>query len=70
MPQCAGEGGALLDLRGCICPLLSPEPGGRGQGGSGQALPPRAPPSQGQSQDCKPEVDYYSVIARKKNELL
>lgn len=69
-PSVRGKVKALLDLCGCVCPLLSPQPGGWGQGGSGQALPPRVPPSQGQSRDCKPKVDYYSVIAKKKNDLL
>lgn len=70
-PTVQGKGKALLDLCGCVCPLLSPQPRGWGQGGSGQALPPRAPPSWGQSQDFKPRVDYYSVSEKKeKNELL
>lgn len=64
-PVCRGVK-ALLDLCGCICPLLSPQPGGWGPGGEGQALPPRAPPSQGRSQDCRPKVDYYSVIEKRK----
>lgn len=66
-PVCRGVE-APLDLCGCICPLLSPQPGGWGQGGEGQALPPRAPPSQGQSWDCRPKVDYYSVLEKRKNE--
>lgn len=66
MPQCAGEGKGPLDLCGCVCPLLSPQPRGWGQGGEGQALPPRAPPSRGQSRDYKPKVDDDSVIENRK----
>lgn len=46
------------------CSHHSPEGGDRG--GEGQALPPRAPPCQGQSRDCRPKVDYYSVIEKRK----
>lgn len=44
MPQCAGKVKALLDLCGCVCPLLSPQPRGWGRGG-GRGRGP-APPGQ------------------------
>lgn len=43
-PVCRGVE-APLDLCGCICPLLSPQPGGWGQGGRGPG-----PATQGTSQ--------------------
>ena len=45
--------------------LLSPQPGGWGQGGAGQALPPRAAPRGGQSQDCTPKVDRDSLFEKR-----
>lgn len=70
MPQCAGEGKGPV---GSVWLRLSPTlttARRAGQGGSGQALPPRAPPSRGRSRDCKPKVDDYPVTAKRRNELL
>lgn len=66
MPSVQGKVKALLDLCGCVCPLLSPQPGGWGQGSAGRALPPRAVPRRAQPRDCKPKVEDYSLTEKRK----